>query len=143
MPIPTPEPGLVISYACPLHHQHLTEADEGRKDRPAVVRLVVRHAGGDDIEVTELPITHRPPDNRGWAIEIPASVNRHLGLDDAPSWIVFAEGSDFLWPGYDLRKIPGPDRHEYGFLPPRFFTQVLAAFDRLRAARRARVAPRG
>jgi hypothetical protein len=47
-------------------------------------------------------------------------VKRHLGLDDDPSWIVVSEGNEFLWPGYDLRKLPHSDRYDYGFLPPRF-----------------------
>jgi len=89
-----------------------------------------------------LPITHRPPDNPEWAVEIPPPVKRHLGLDDARSWILVAEGNDFLWPGYDLCKVPGVDRYDYGFLPPRFFNKVLAAFDRLRATGKARFTPR-
>jgi hypothetical protein len=32
-----------------------------------------------------------------------------------------------LWPGYDLRKIPGRDEFHYGFLPSRFFNEVFAA----------------
>ena len=115
---------------------------EGRKNRPAVVTLVARQKGGDAIEVTVLPITHRAPDNPDWAIEIPQAVKRHLGLDSLRSWIVVAEGNDFLWPGYDLRKAPGTDRYDYGFLPPRFFNQVLAAFDRLHATSKARLTPR-
>jgi hypothetical protein len=142
MPIPTPEPGLVISYAYLWHHEHLAGADEGRKNRPVLVMLVTRRAGGESIEVTVLPITHRAPDNPDWAVEIPSPVKRHLGLDDSRSWIIVAEGNDFLWPGYDLRPAPGRDRCDYGFLPPRFFNQVLAGFDRLRATGKARLTPR-
>ena len=29
-------------------------------------------------------------------------MKRHLGLDDDPSWIMVAEGNEFLWPGYDF-----------------------------------------
>ena len=47
-----------------------------------------------------------------------AAVKRHLGLDDERSWIVVAEGNEFDWPGYDLRKIGRSDRYDYGFLPP-------------------------
>ncbi len=64
MPIPTPEPGLVIAYAYLWHHEHLAGADEGRKNRPVVVTLITRQEGGEAIEVTVLPITHRPPDIR-------------------------------------------------------------------------------
>jgi len=38
------------------------------------------------------------------------------------------EGNEFLWPGYDLRKLPHSDRYHYGFLPPRFFNRVIEAF---------------
>jgi hypothetical protein len=37
--------------------------------------------------------------NPASAVEIPLPVKRHLGLDDNPSWIVVAEGNEFLWPG--------------------------------------------
>ncbi len=104
--------------------------------------LVIRLAGEDSMGVTVLPITHRPPDNPEWAVEIPPPVKRHLGLDDARSWVVVAEGNEFLWPGYDLRKVPGTDSYDYGFLPPRFFNQLLAAFNRLRATGKARLTPR-
>lgn len=66
MPIPIPEPGLVIAYAYLWHHEHLAGADEGSKNRPAVVTLVTAQTEGS-IEVTVLPITHRPPKNPHWA----------------------------------------------------------------------------
>jgi hypothetical protein len=62
------------------------------------------------------------------AVEIPLPVKKHLGLDDARSWIVIAEGNEFVWPGYDLRKVAKTDSYEFGFLPPRFFNQVRDAF---------------
>jgi len=62
-------------------------------------------------------------------------VKRHLGLDANRAWIIVTEGNEFLWPGYDLRRLPQSDRYDYGFLPPRLFTRVLDAFDAL--------APRG
>ena len=142
MAVSTPEPGLVISYAYLWHHEHLAGQEEGREDRPAVIVLATQNARGGLTEVTVLPITHRPPDNPDWAIEIPVPVKRHLGLDAARSWIIVAEGNDFLWPGYDLRKIPNADRYDHGFLPPRFFNQVLGAFDALRRAGNARLTSR-
>ncbi len=142
MPLPNPEPGLVITYAYLWHHEQLAGQDEGRKHRPAVVVLVTQQTDGDAIEVTVLPMTHRPPDNPAWAIEIPLPVKRHLGLDNSRSWIVLAEGNDFLWPGYDLQKTPGGERYDYGFLPPRFFNQALNAFDQLRRAGKTNLASR-
>jgi hypothetical protein len=39
---------------------------------------------------------------------------------------VVTETNDFLWPGPDLRPLPGtkPYRYENGMLPPRFFTHI-------------------
>jgi hypothetical protein len=34
-------------------------------------------------------------------------VKRHLGLDGERSWIVLDEINDFIWPGHDLRPVPG------------------------------------
>lgn len=128
MPHLIPEPGLVISYSYLWHREHEAGQEEGRKDRPSVVVLAIERETDDAAVVTVLPITHSPPVHPTTAIEIPAPVKRHLGLDANRSWIVVSEGNEFLWPGYDLRKIPKADRYDYGFLPPRFFNQVLAAF---------------
>jgi hypothetical protein len=47
MPIPNPEPGLVISYAYLWHHEHQAGREEGQKDRPSVIVLAIeREAGG-------------------------------------------------------------------------------------------------
>jgi len=129
MPIPNPEPGLVISYGYLWHDEHRTGREEGHKDRPSVIVLAVERDTDDGATIViVLPITHSPPAEATAAVEIPRPVKRHLGLDDARSWIVVAEGNEFLWPGYDLRKRPHSDRYDYGFLPPRFFNQVLEAF---------------
>jgi hypothetical protein len=137
MPIPTPEPGLVISYAYLWHTEHEAGQEEGRKDRPSVIVLTVERQADDTTIVIVLPITHTPPVDPASAVEIPAAVKRHLGLDDDRSWIVVAVGNEFDWPGYDLRKIGRGDRYDYGFLPPRFFKQVLDAFMAWHRAKKA------
>jgi hypothetical protein len=141
MPIPAPEPGLVISYAYLRHHERETGQEEGRKDRPSVIVLAIERAD-DATVVTVLPITHTPPVEHAGAIEIPAPVKRHLGLDDDRSWIIVSEGNEFDWPGYDLRKIGRSDRYDHGFLPPRFFNQVIAAFAAWHRARKAKLTSR-
>jgi hypothetical protein len=128
MPIPNPEPGLVFSYAYLWHHEHRAGREEGQKDRPSVIVLAVERETDNAVIVTVLPITHSPPAEPASAVEIPLAVKRHLGLDEDRSWIVVDEGNEFLWPGYDLRKIGRTDRYGYGLLPPRFFNQVLDAF---------------
>src|SRR4051812_7462127 len=142
MPIPNPEPGLVISYAYLWHNEHQAGREEGQKDRPSVIVLTVKREADGATLVTVLPITHSPPADPASAIEIPLPVKRHLGLDDSRSWIVVAEGNEFLWPGYDLRRLPHSDRYDYGFLPPRFFNQILDAFVACNRASKASVASR-
>jgi hypothetical protein len=127
MAIPGPEPGLVISYSYLWHREHRAGADEGRKDRPAVIVLCAERAEDRRTVVTVLPVTHAAPGDPSAAVEIPAAVKRHLGLDDAPSWVIVFEGNQFAWPGYDLR--PRPDgSYAYGFLPPRLFDRIRDAF---------------
>jgi hypothetical protein len=142
MPIPNPEPGLVISYAYLWHHEHQAGREEGQKDRPSVIILAVEREADGAVIVTVLPITHSPPTDPALAVEIPLPVKRYLGLDDDRSWIVVAEGNEFLWPGYDLRKRPYSDRYDYGFLPPRFFDQVLDAFVACHRTGQRRLTPR-
>jgi hypothetical protein len=55
-------------------------------------------------------------------VEIPAAVKP---ISDSTT---AALGSLFEWPGHDLRRIGRGDRHDYGFLPLRFFDRVLDAF---------------
>jgi hypothetical protein len=92
-----------------------------------IVLSVERQEDGATI-VTAPPITHSAPTRPGGAVEIPTPVKRHLGLDDQRSWVIVAEGNEFLWPRYDLRKVPHKDRYDYGFLPPGFFDQILKPF---------------
>ena len=143
MPIPNPEPGLVISYAYLWHHEHRAGLEEGQKDRPSVIVLAVEREADGATLVTVLPITHTPPIDPATAVEIPLTVKRYLGLDDDRSWIIVDEGNEFLWPGYDLRKLPQSDRYDYGFLPPRLFNQVLEAFDSCYRTGWRRLTPRG
>ncbi|MGB8841480.1 MAG: hypothetical protein WCC64_10440 [Aliidongia sp.] len=131
-----------MSDAYLWHHEHREGQEEGRKDRPSVIVLAAERADNGTTIVTVLPITHRAPDDPAAAIEIPRAVKRLLGLDHDRSWIVVSEGNEFLWPGYDLRKIPNGERYDYGFLPPRFFNQVLEAFIAWSRTKTQRVAPR-
>ena len=96
------------------------------------------------IIVTVVPVTHTPPADPVAAIEIPPAIKVHLGLDQAPCWIVISEVNDFVWPGPDLRPIPGksPPRVEYGVPPPRFFKRVRDQLIALREARRSRTVVR-
>lgn len=113
-----PRAGQVIAYSYLWAREHRLGLEEGRKDRPCAVVAARQIIAGREV-VTVVPITHTPPHDPAEAVVIPASLKAHLGLDDAPAWIVITETNDFLWPGPDIR--PGT---VYGMLPPRFFAHI-------------------
>jgi hypothetical protein len=126
---PEPVPGLVIRYSYLWRRDYEQGRDEGSKDRPcAIVMAVVDEDGEQDILV--LAVTHSPPSDPADAIEIPPQTKNRLGLDFDRSWIVISEANEFVWPGPDLRPIPGHDESSiaYGVLPPRFFAYVRDRF---------------
>ncbi len=129
MSFPTPYPGLVIRYAYLWRAEAEAGRDEGSKDRPCAVVMAVDNADGEQ-EVLVLPITHSPPAYAADAVEIPAPTKARLGLDGERSWIVITESNQFVWPGPDLRPIPGRSEFtiDYGPLPGRFFAQVSDRF---------------
>jgi len=143
--IPTPEPGLVISYSFLWSDEAAEGHAEGRKTRPCAIVLVLvpaDNAGGAP-GVYVAPITHRAPTDPEVAVEIPTAVKRHLGLDGERSWVVLEDLNSFVWPGYDLRQIPGvPGEYVYGLLPPRFFETLCDRFAALYKARTVRSTPR-
>lgn len=157
MALPEPQGGLVISYAYLWRHESEAGQIEGVKNRPCAIVLVVRREGaiparGSDATakppetltiVTVAPITHTPPHDPAAAIEIPARVKQHLGLDSERSWIIFDEFNEFAWPGFDLRPVAGkPGRYDYGFLPPALYRTIIERIIELRRHRRVFVSPR-
>lgn len=142
MPVPTPEPGLVISYAYLWRHEYEAGLEEGRKDRPCVIVLCVEHHD-ETTHVTVAPITHNPPADAATGIEIPSRVKHHLGLDSEKSWVIVSEVNQFVWPGFDLRPVPGStDRFDYGFLPPLLFEKIKSGMLDLVVKRRTRITMR-
>jgi hypothetical protein len=126
MALPDPQPGLVISYSYLWHHEHRAGREEGLKSRPCVIVLAIDQWDDGGTLVRVVPVTHSPPTDPAVAIELPQRVKQHLGLDADRSWVVVDEVNDFVWPGYDLRPIPGaPHRIDYGFLPPRLFRSIV------------------
>jgi hypothetical protein len=125
VPLPVPEPGLVISYSYLWYSEYERDQEEGVKDRPGAIVLIAKDAAGETV-VTVVPITHGPPQQQGDAVEIPLAVKRRLGLDEARSWAVVSEVNRFVWPGPDLRPVTrgDPERFHYGPLPPSLFRQI-------------------
>ena len=129
MSFPDPHPGLVIRYAYLWKRERDEGREEGSKDRPCAIVLSVLDEDGDQ-EVMVLPITHSPPQRPEDAIEIPPATKQRLGLDSERSWIVITEANEFVWPGPDLRPLPGRDDSTivHGVLPPKFFADVRDRF---------------
>lgn len=143
MPLPRPEPGLVISYAYLWRHEHRRGREEGGKARPCAIALATA-SEADEVVVTVAPITHSPPADSALAVALPAKVKRHLGLDDERSWIMADEVNRFTWPGPDLRPISraDPGRFDYGFLPVDIFDALRRKIVALYNARQLAVTPR-
>ncbi|WP_040622479.1 hypothetical protein [Rhodovulum sp. PH10] len=134
---PVPQPGLVVRYSYLWEREAREGREEGVKDRPCAIVLVVLREDESQV-VRVLPVTHSPPDDPLDALEIPQPVKQRLGLDTGRSWVVLSEANDFIWPGPDLRPaVSGdPSSVAYGFLPPGFF-RVLR--ERLIARRKVRL----
>ena len=126
---PKPVAGQVISYAYLWQSEHLLGQEEGLKDRPCAVILVIATEDGEE-RVTVLPITHTPPARPELAIEIPATTKRRIGMDDDRSWVVLTEANRFTWPGPDLRPTKRGDSATvlYGELPGNLLIKIRDAF---------------
>jgi hypothetical protein len=138
---PEPHPGLVIRYSYLWKREQDEGLEDGSKDRPCAIVLSVLDED-EEREVLVLPITHTAPGNPDDAIEIPAPTKNRLGLDAGRSWIVITEANEFVWPGPDLRTLPGRDTSTiaYGSLPPKLFAHVRDRFlERAQRDKSARV----
>jgi hypothetical protein len=123
--VPTPRPGQVIRYEYLWKREADRGAEDGRKERPCALLLAQQMRDGRT-EVFVLPITHSPPLEADFAIEIPADVKRRLKLDDDRSWIVLSELNRTPWPNQDTRVVPGskPATVVYGQLPEALYNKV-------------------
>ncbi len=130
MALPKPVAGLIIRYSYLWYREHLEGRDEGQRDRPCAIVAALRIDENGDTCVLVLPITHAPPDHPALAVEIPAKVKARLQLDDTRSWVVLSEWNEFVWPGADLRRLPGATDASvaYGMLPPGLFAAIRDRF---------------
>lgn len=118
-----PKPGFVIRYLYDWPTEELAASVSAEKERPAVIILSVIKSA-DRILVRVAPITHREPeDDMARAIELPALTKARLGLDGQRSWVILDHANEFVWPGPDVRPVPGRDPATiyYGPLPPAFY----------------------
>jgi hypothetical protein len=136
MPLPSPEPGMVLRY----DYLWSREASQGRqgKDRPTCL-VAASDSQVNPHYIVLLPITHSPPSGDTVGIEIPRAVKKAIGLDDVPSWVIVSDYNIDEWPNAGLAQIPGkPGVYSYGMIPPSLFAMVKARFVELVRQKRAR-----
>lgn len=93
--------GHVIAYEY-LWLSKAGQREDGEKVYPAAIVMARKDIGPTPIAFV-LGISHLPPRSGRRALEVPAKLKRHLGLDDEASWIYTDELNIFAWPGPDLR----------------------------------------
>jgi len=104
--LPPPQPGLVLRYSYLWAQDAARGREEGIKEQPAAVVLVVGQPPAAARRVYVLPITHNHPPKGVEALEIPPGVARTARLDAARSWVILSEFNEFVWPGFDLPAYP-------------------------------------
>lgn len=140
----TPERGSVIRYSYLWADENARGQEEGRKDRPALVLALSIKKDDGKTELLVLAVTHTPPAHTTDAVVFPQDIKRSLGLEDQPSWIVTTEANAFLWPGPDIRPVPGraPTTMIYGRVPNSLLKQVARSYLANRDQQRSRLVPR-
>jgi hypothetical protein len=138
--LPPPQPGLVIRYSYLWAREAAQGYEEGTKERPAAVVLVVAQPATGAPRVYVVPITHSEPERGVEALEIPPAVARKAGLDAARSGVVLTEFNEFIWPGFDLAAVPGGHSATvaYGYMTPGFFAKMRDRWLDLDAAGKSR-----
>jgi hypothetical protein len=119
-------------------------AEEGRKDRPAIVLALSVTSTRGATRVLIVAVTHTPPNDPADAVPFPMDLKRAMGLDDLPAWIVTTEGNAFDWPGPDLRPVPrrSPRTIYYGRISERLLQQIAASYLANRKRQRGRMVQR-
>lgn len=122
MKLTFPSPGEVIRYSYLWFEEQAKGHEEGSKDRPCLVVV----ANPDTKRVWVLPITHVWPGTLPHAEKIHPATKSRLALDEQESWIILSELNEFIWPGPDLRPVPGksPTTCSYGLLPSALYNKI-------------------
>jgi hypothetical protein len=139
-----PPPGSIIHCAYLWADEHEAGREEGRKDRPALVLALAVSTEAHETHVLVLAVTHMPPRDRRDAIPFPEAEKRRHGLDDIPAWIVTTEGNLFVWPGPDMRPIPGrpTSTRIYGQVSSALLQRLARAYRGNRERQRSRLVAR-
>lgn len=130
---PDPQGGLVIRYDYLWLWEKERGQEQGTKDRPCALVVVVPPRGSRPLRALVCGITRNEPGPPVEGTLIPSRVKAHLGLDPAvPSWEITSEVNLVEWD--DPGIVPTEyGEWAYGFLPPALAkaisTAVLARYD--------------
>lgn len=119
-----PKPGFVIRYVYDWSTPG-EPAPAAEKKRPAVIILTVTKSDARTL-VRVAPITHLMPAQPDRAVEVLQRTKARLGLGTERSWVILDHMNEFLWPGPDVRLVPGQDPATiyYGPLPPALYDDI-------------------
>ncbi|HEY1932332.1 MAG TPA: hypothetical protein VGG99_10000 [Acetobacteraceae bacterium] len=56
---------------------------------------------------------------------MPADLKFQLDRDARPQWVILDDMNRFMWPGYDLRRLPGTVADRSGMIPEPLFRAIL------------------
>lgn len=102
MRIPSRPPiGHVVAYEY-LWASRADRREDGEKTYPTALILAQKDDFGFLLTYA-LGISHMRPREGQRALEVPAKLCRHIGLDAESKWIYTDEVNVFVWPGPDLR----------------------------------------
>lgn len=139
---PAPSPGLVVRYDYLWRDEQQRGREEGAKDRPCAIVIAYNADESGRQSVVLCPITHSPPQSARDAIEIPAKVLLHLGLDDQLSWIVTREVNTVDWNDPGIVPV-SRGQWAYGFLPPKMAKSLSEKLIELSREQRLGIVDRG
>lgn len=144
MKLGPPPRGSVLRYAYLWADEQNRGKEEGRKDRPVLVLALSATERQGTTQVLVLAITHSAPKVPTDAVTLPRPVRNRLGLGEQDSWIVTTEANAFVWPGPDIRPVPGkrPATTIYGRVPDGVLQEAARSFLDNRARQRARFVKR-
>jgi mRNA-degrading endonuclease toxin of MazEF toxin-antitoxin module len=132
-----PKPNLVVRYDFLWKEEDRAGVESG-KDRPCAIILASAEKPDGSKDVLLCAITHSPPGKNETAVKVPSAVAKHLGLDEAQSWIKTDQVNRLTWEKgrmpYGISQAPS-GAWSYGMIPQGLGKQ---AFEQVRAKARSR-----
>lgn len=127
MPLPKPEPGLVIGYEFLFREDEEAGLENANRPHPCAIILVTED--GPNQRVRLVAISHSPPSSNESKhyMQLTPEECRQIGLDSGNHWINLRDINSFDWPGYDLKPIASGKSYVFGKMRKHTFTRLVSA----------------